>query len=180
MQIDLADNGCLTLYLSDGELAAMGLSFGELDEHSPRTRRMVKALLRMARRETGYDPGSSLLVEALPLDGGCLLLVTPSRPSAGPPDRSAPATFVTDADGLLQLASACGAQPSAFGRSSSLYRDGETYWLVIRGGDPMPALYECAEFIAGGEAAAAMAAEHGTPVFIGDALPRLHRLVCKD
>ena len=45
MQIESAPGGGLTLLLSDGELAALGLSFEELDGDSPATRRLLQELL---------------------------------------------------------------------------------------------------------------------------------------
>lgn len=178
MQIDLSDSGCLTLLLSDEELRSLGLSFEELDDQSPKTQRMLRALLKLARRETGYAPRGALLVEALPLEGGCLLLVTPeeserSRPSATPPA----AFFVAEADALLQLAAAWDPAAHTLWQSSSLYRAKGGFWLLLYGGGDAPALYECAEPVADGAAAAAWVAEHGDPIFIGDALPRLHQAV---
>lgn len=176
MQIDLSGSGCLTLLLSDEELRSLGLSFEELDGKSPKTRRMLHALLQMARRETGYAPQGSLLVEALPLEGGCLLLVTPEEEPPQP--CCAPAAFlVAEEDALLQIAAAWSPAAHPLWQSSSLYRAQEGFWLVLYGGADAPVLYECAEPAADGAAAAARVAEHGEPIFIGDALPRLRRLV---
>ena len=175
--MDLSGNGCLTLLLSDEELSGLGLSFEELDYQSPKTRRMLHTLLQLARRETGYAPEGALLIEALPLEGGCLLLVTPEG-SHPLPEAEAPVVFfVADGDALLQIAAAWPAGPHPLGEGSSLYRGEEGFWLILYGGAGSPALFECAEELADGEGAAAFAAEHGTPLFIGDALPRLRRLI---
>lgn len=201
MQIDLSDSGCLTLLLSDDELASLGLSFEELDYQSPQTRRMLHALLQLARRETGYAPEGALLIEALPLDGGCLLLVTPERVAPPTGEWGTPTVFlIKGEDALLQIAAAWPSAGHRLGEGSSLYRiqtvpcgsdPSETaapetatpadaascFCLILYGSGDAPVLYECAEPVADGMAAAAWAAEHGKPVFIGDALPRLHRLV---
>lgn len=178
VQIDLSDSGCLTLLLSDDELANLGLSFEELDYQSPKTRRMLRALLQLARRETGYTPQGALLVEALPLEGGCLLLVTPDSARRTMPEAVGPAAFfVAEADALLQIATAWPRGPHPLGESSSLYRGEDGFLLILYGGAEAPVLFECAEPLDDGEGAAAWAAEHGTPLFIGDALPRLRRLV---
>lgn len=180
MQIDLSDSGCLTLLLSDEELAALGLSFEELDYDNPQTRRMLHSLLQLARQETGCPLNGTLVVEALPLEGGCLLLVTPEETPLLD-EHTAPAVFwIADVDALLQLAAAWPHTAHPFGASSSLYRlatDDDAFLLVLYGGEEAEALYECAEPVADGLAAAAWAAEHGDALFIGDALPHLHRLV---
>lgn len=171
MQIELSPGGCLSLLLSDEELAALGLSFEELDWRSPATRRMLRGLLQLAGRQTGCAPSGRMRVEALPLEGGCLLLVTPTGPVQEAP---VPTLFrVEDENDLLQLARGISGVQD-FGQSSSLYRDGEGFWLILYGDVPNEgALWECASPAGEGAAAAAAAAEHGTPIFIGDALPRL-------
>jgi hypothetical protein len=174
MQIESAPGGGLTLLLSDGELAALGLSFEELDGDSPATRRLLQELLRLAARQKGRSLSGRVTVEALPLEGGCLLLVTPLGPEASP----APTLFrVANGDDLLQLARGIRGT-RRLDQSSSLYREGEGYWLVIYGELPREgALWECAQPAGEGAAAAAAAAERGIPLFIGDALPRLAQAV---
>lgn len=174
MQMECSGNGCLSLLLSDEELARLGLTFEELDHQSPKTRRMLRTLLQLARRKAGYAPKGALLVEALPLAGGCLLLVSPKESPL--PQATTPTVFwVTDGDALLQIAAgAPAAHP--LGESSSLYRGRDGFWLVIYGGVIAPILWECGKELADGATAAAIAAEHGEPLFIGDALPRLRAL----
>ena len=175
MQMDQSGSGSLTLLLSDEELAAFGLCFEDLDYRSPRTRRVVQALLRLARREIGYTPEGALLVEALPLEGGCLFLVTPEAAASSPPPGREPAVFrLPDGEALLQLAAAWRVPAHPIGESSSLYRSGEGFYLVLYGVEAAPVLYECGEALGEGHVLAALAAEHGTPLFIGDALPRLY------
>lgn len=174
--MDLSGNGCLTLLLSDEELSGLGLSFEELDYQSPKTRRMLRTLLQLARQQTGYAPEGALLIEALPLEGGCLLLVTPEGARPLPEAEEPTVFFVADGDALLQIASAWPAGPHPLGEGSSLYRGEAGFWLILYGGAEAPVVFECAEELADGEAAAAFAAEHGTPLFIGDALPRLRQL----
>lgn len=179
MQIDLSGNGCLTLLLTDEELSALGLSFEELDYDNLRTRHMVHSLLQLARQETGCPLNGALLVEALPLEGGCLFLVTPENAAALESGVAPTVFWIADADALLQLAAAWPHAAHPFGAGSSLYRlaDGNAFLLVLYGGEEAEVLYECAEPVADGLAAAAWAAEHGDALFIGDALPHLHRLV---
>lgn len=178
MQIDLSESGCLTLLLSDDELAALGFSFEELDDQSPKTHRLLRALLQLARNETGYLPPGALLVEALPLDGGCLLLVTPDSARPQPVAHAAPtAFFVKQEDALLQIAAAWPDAVHPLGEGSSLYRAENGFWLILYGDATASVLYECAEPVADGAATVAWVAEHAVPVFIADALPRLRRQV---
>ena len=170
MQIELFDSGCLTMLVSDEELEALGVSFAELDGETPETRRTVHALLQMAREQVGYLPHGAVLIEALPLHGGCLLLISPDT------DEEPPVTpavfFVADDDALLQIAAAWRGRQHGFGEGSSLYRADNGYWLMIYGDIP-PAVEECAERISHGAKVAAWVAEHALPLFVGDAFPRM-------
>lgn len=168
MQIDLTDNGCLTLILSDDELSAMGLCFEQLDRRDAATRRMLRTLLQIAHRQIGFSPEGALSVEALPTADGCLLLVTPLIPHG-----KEPLVFhVPDENALLQIAAAWPHGAHMWGQSSSLYRTDDGFRLILYGIAPFGALTECAEPCDEHEA---FVAEHGTPWFIGDALPQLCR-----
>ena len=176
MQMELSDSGCLSLLLSNQELASMGVSFEELDYQNLKTRRLLHTLLRIARQRVGFQPPGALLVEALPLDGGCLLLVTPENATPTMETPAAPTVFwVQDTNALLQIAAAWPRPIHPLGESSSLYHGEGGFWLVLYGGATAPILSECATPVATGTGAAAFAAEHGTAVFIGDALPRLRQ-----
>lgn len=175
MQIELSDSGCLRMLVSDEELAALGVSFDELDSETPATRRTVRALLQMAREQVGYLPDGALLIEALPLCGGCLLLISPDTDDTLDAPPSPAVFFVADEDALLQIADAWQEREHRFGEGSSLYRADKGYWLLIYGKNIPPAAYECADLLPEGALAAAAAAEHAEPLFVGDALPRLCR-----
>lgn len=180
MQIDLSGNGCLTLLLSDEELASLGLCFEEMDYNTPQTQHMLHALLQLARQETGCPLAGALTIEALPLEGGCLLLITPEDDE--PP--ALPTVWqLFDADALLQLAAAWPDAPSTLRENSALYRlhdHARSFVLVMYGSAQPPLVAEYGRRIGQGLGAAAWAAEHGDPLFIADALPRLHRLVQPD
>lgn len=168
MQIDLTDNGCLALLLSDDELSAMGLSFERLDRRDAATRRMLRTLLQIARRRVGFSPEGALSVEALPTENGCLLLVTPLTPPAA----EALVFRIPDENALLQIAAAWPHNAHPWGENSSLYRTADGFRLILYGTAPFGALTECAEPTDEHEA---HVAEHGTPWFIGNALPQLRR-----
>ncbi len=170
MQIDLTDNGCLALMLSDDELSAMGLCFEQLDRRDAATRRMLRTMLQIAHRRVGFSAEGALSVEALPTADGCLLLVTPL-----PPRAAKPLTFrIPDEDALLQIAAAWPHDVHAWGQSSSLYRTDDGFRLILYGTPPFGALNECAEVTDEQES---YVAEHGAAWFVGDALPQLHRQV---
>ncbi|MBE6757171.1 MAG: adaptor protein MecA [Ruminococcaceae bacterium] len=166
MQIEITDNGCLTLMLSDDELSAMGLCFEQLDRRDAATRRMLRTLLQIARRRTGFSPEGPLSVEALPTADGCLLLVTPLAPC-----NDKPLTYrIPDENALLQIAAAWPHKAHPWGQSSSLYRTADGFRLILYGVAPFAALAECADRTDEQES---YIAEHGTPWFVGDALPQL-------
>ena len=77
MKMELLDNGCLKVLLTEEDLQALGLTFDSMDTTNMATQEAIQSLLLTARHETGFDPSMGLVVEALPVDGGCLLLFTP-------------------------------------------------------------------------------------------------------
>lgn len=56
MKMELLENGCLKIVLSDEELRDMGLSFEKLDYRNLETQRAIQQLLLTARQETGFPP----------------------------------------------------------------------------------------------------------------------------
>ena len=56
MRMELTDNGCLKILLSEEDLEGLGLTFERLDYDDPATRDAMKLLLAAAQRETGFDP----------------------------------------------------------------------------------------------------------------------------
>lgn len=183
MRMERLENGCLKIILSEQELSERRLSFSLLDYRDAATRQALAQLLKEARECTGFRTTGSMLVEAVPLSDGCLLLVTPEPVRSRLRIRRVTGPFVytvADADSLLALARSWRRDPQNTRSllSSSLYREGERYWLVV-----YPAIafskrtrrllelfsVEWRE----GEAAAAFVAEHCTPIQIGNALPTL-------
>lgn len=164
MQVNLTDNGCLALLLSDDELASMGLTFDTLDRRDPKTQRMLRTLLQVARRRVGFAPNGAVAVEALPTANGCLLLVTPQG------DRTATVFHIADENALLQIAAAWRHPAHACGEHSALYRTADGFRLVLHGVPPFAALTECAALTTETEA---YVAEHGESWFLENALPQL-------
>ena len=56
MKMELLENGCLKIMLTEEDLDRLGLSFASLDYDAPATRSALQTLLMAARNETGFDP----------------------------------------------------------------------------------------------------------------------------
>ena len=182
--MDLLENGCLKILLTEEDLRAFGLTFEGLDYDNEGTRSALHRLLDEAKRRTGFDASGSLLIEALPVDGGCLLLLTPTGGKRRIRLNRAAGPYVyglDSADAVLQLARSVGEMEGAapfYG--SSLYEFGTGYRLVLYPGAPLSRrlgnlLQEFARAAGEGDAAAAFTAEHGRSIAVGDALVRLCR-----
>ncbi len=183
VKMDLLENGCLKILLTEEDLRAFGLTFEGLDYDNERTRSALHRLLDEARQRTGFDSSGSLIIEALPVDGGCLLLLTPTGGKRHLRLRQTVGPYVyelDDADAILQLAQSVGETDGAslfFG--SSLYQFGRGYRLILYPAAPLSRrmghlLHEFARSAGEGDAAAAYTAEHGRSIAVGDALGRLY------
>ena len=189
MKMELLENGCLKILLTEEDLNRLGLSFASLDYDTPATRSAMQTLLLAARNETGFDPTGGLVVEALPVDDGCLLLFTPTASHRRIRLKKAVGPYiyeVEDAEQLFRLAEGLSRYrqplqkrllPSA---GSSLYLFGEKYRLVLYPASVLPRgvqdlMREFSRSAGEGDAAAAYTAEHGRAIAVGDALTRLCR-----
>ncbi len=194
MKMELLENGCLKIVLSNDELEEMGLTFERLDYRNMETQRTIQRLLQIARQETGFHHSGDLTVEAIPLEDGCLLLLTPTFARRRVRMKKAVGPYiyrVEDIDGLFRLAEnwkRMDARLQAAGPSdwttagSSLYHMEDAYGLVLYPATPLTReanalLREFAQPAGEGDAAAAYTAEHGIPLAIGDALPRLWKAI---
>jgi hypothetical protein len=176
-------NGCLRILLSEQEVAQRRLDMMSLQNGQTDIQEGLKQLLNEARGRTGFVATGRLLVEAVPLDGGYLLLVTPQSTHRHLRIRRAvgPLVFtIANEDHLLALAQ-CWQRYPYRGRelcASSLYRGENGYLLVV-----YPAitfskrtrrLFDTFALAKKqGHAAAAFVAEHAHPLVIGDALTKL-------
>ncbi len=180
MRMEMTDSGCLKVWLSEEDLAELGLTFESLDYEDPVTRDAMKRILAAAQKETGFPAEGGLMVEALPLDGGCLLLFTPVEGRRRSRMKRAVGPYVYEvetADQLLGMARSL-SRISAPLTGSSLYSFGKGYRLVLYPAAPLARgvgdlLGEFARQAGEGDTAAAFTAEHGRPIAVGDALARL-------
>ncbi|MDD3833108.1 MAG: adaptor protein MecA [Oscillospiraceae bacterium] len=180
MKIDLLDNGCLKILLTEEDMHDFSLSFEEMDYSNENTRNALHHILDNARREVGFDTSNSLMIEAIPVDGGCLLLLTPTGGKRHVRMKRVVGPYIfelDDVDTVLHLAKSVGGNtPPMFG--SSLYRFDKRYRLIIYPGVPlsreMDSLFNEFGRPAGeGDIAVAYTAEHGESISVGDALGRL-------
>lgn len=178
MKTERSGNGCLRIWLTDQDMAQLGVTFEQMDENDPHTRSALTRLLLSVG--TGMPVNGDMVIEALPLDGGCLLLITPmgKRHSARPKTANGPYIYtVADAERLLALAQCCKSSQNKM-PVSSLYQLDNTYRLIlypdISTKDTDRRFFEeYADEMTEGEAAAAFIGEHGKVLAVSDALERL-------
>ena len=183
MHIERLGNGCLRILLSEQEVAEHRLDIVSLQNGQADLQEGLRRLLAKAKERIGFSTTGRLLVEAIPLDGGYLLLVTPQTAHRSLRIRRAagPLVFtIASEDHLLSLAQSWQRWPHRARElcASSLYRSDEGYFLVI-----YPAitfskhtrqlLDTFAVSHKQGHTAAAFVAEHAKALVIGDALPKL-------
>lgn len=183
MRMEQTDTGLLKILLTGDDLTELSLSFETLDYRDSHTKEVLQRLIREAAKTVGFLPSEHMLIEALPVDDGCLLLVTPSKPGRRLRLKRAGGPYVyqvESADRLLQLGQGLAhlSQTAAFWGSSSLYAFAPGYRLIVYPAKTLSTplthvLGSLCERIGEGDAAAAFAAEHGTPVAIGNALEKL-------
>lgn len=181
MQVKRIQNGALRILISDRELARFGASFSSLREKDPRTQHIIRQILSAVCAKVDLPFETILSVEAAPINGGCLLLITPR---AAPPARGEDIYIFALKDGNALLSLAAGyrqhAVPDEDLLASSLFAWEGGYRLILYCTRLSPAveavLGEFAEPAGAGLVQAARIAEHGEAVYIGNALPMLASL----
>lgn len=178
MKIESLHSGCLKIWMTNTDMRRWGLQFDTMTAGDHATRAAVTKLLHVVRQHENLPLDGAMTVEALPVDGGCLLLITPRRPRPLLPMPQMQIYALGGAEDVLQLGvGLAGKDPRAL-PASSLYGWGEGYRLILYPGfcslyDTRRLLSEFAEKVGEGAAAAAFVEEHGTPLAVGDALHRL-------
>lgn len=170
LKVECVTEGRLRIWLTAEELQAWGVSYAQLGLSRLQTDRLLRQVMPAARRHLPSGQ-RRLSVEAIPVEGGCVLLVSGNnevRPG-GP--------ILCRFAGLEELyALADRWHSTAQGNiATSLYELEEAYLLVIYPVEPLTAsqqamLREYCHRSAGGEAAAAYVGEHGRLLLAGNAL----------
>ena len=177
MKMEPLKGGRLKIWMTVEDMARFGLRFEAMSTADRATRHALLRLIAVARERAPLDMEDGVMVEALPLESGCLLLLTPSE--ALPPWAAQPfiCTFENENDllgfgrGLRPLAETALPTSSLFGWENG-------YRLIVYPSAALPRsfrrlLKEYATPTARGYPAAAYTEEHGRALSVGDALQRL-------
>lgn len=177
MKMEALNSGDLRIWMTDEDLCRWGLCLENMKAGTPETNRAIRRLLGVARQRLPFRSNGSVLVEALPLDGGCLFLF--STPERSFPAVILPQIYTLDsAEAVLQFGETLSASPCKELPSASLYQQGDAYVLILYAGlgemgDSRRLLQEFGHRSGEGYAAASYIEEHGRPITVGDALHRL-------
>ena len=165
MRIEPLTNGSLRVWLSEEELDKWGI-----DSDGPAQRRAVRRLLRRIFLQAEQPPPSRLCAELIPVDGGGVLLVTPSGqiPSEGPW-----VYCFADTDSLLDFVGCWRRISSASPPYLCLYAQGDGYALAVYSAEPLSRyrhrlLNEYGRLKGVGEGVAAYLGEHSPLLAAGD------------
>lgn len=176
MTIEQLDETRLIISLCNEDMQVFSLEYESMGFNDPHSRRVLKRLLSLAGTRTGISVSDkNLMVEAMPHNEGCILLVT-LIPKSGQGRRTYKIkrpcdcymyTF-SDVEDFL-----CCVQRLYEGgflfRGSKAYRYGGEYYLILSTGGHMPfkakgLLGEYADTVGTSRLEAAKITEHGTPV----------------
>lgn len=177
MRIEPLSSGDLRIWMTDDELCRWGLRLDDMKAGSPDANRAIRRLLGIARQRQPFYSNGSVLVEALPLEGGCLFLF--STPERCVPTAALPQVYTLDsAEAVLQFGERLSAKQQESLPPASLYRQGEGYVLILytglgTAGGCGRLLQEFGRCTGEGYVAAAYVEEHSQPITVGDALQRL-------
>lgn len=177
MKMEPLDSGDLRIWMTDEELCRWGLCTEDMKAGTPQTSRAIRRLLGVARQRLAFPTHGSVLVEALPIEGGCLFLF--STPARLVPPIVLPQVYVLDsAEAVLQFGETLCTLSDRELPPASLYRQGEAYLLILYDGLGVTGgcrrlLQEFGHRLGEGYAAASYIEEHGKPITVGDALQRL-------
>lgn len=178
MKMEPLSSGCLKIWMTQSDMQRFGLSFETMNARDTATRQAVFKLLNVAKLRHAFHVDEGLTVEALPIDNGCLLLLTPGRhrPLFALPQPTVYA--IHNADDLLRFGNSLSHISQNDLPTASLFGWKQGYRLIlypdITTSEPCKRLLsEFAEPIADSYTAAAYTEEHGHALAIGNALQRL-------
>ncbi len=171
MKLEKVCEDRVRVWLSDEELNDWGVTYDTLQQGTPSTDRLLRQVLRKVRRQ--YGAWDRCTVEAVPIDGGCVMLVSlqGARTVTGDPV----VCRVCDERALFSLAEQLAANPPL--PASTLYALPWGYILVLHAGDRLTFLHRrlAAEYshTVSGAAAVAAVGEYGRMLTSDGALEQL-------
>ena len=181
MKIDSLPNGSYRIWLTDADMHRWGLRFETMGAGDTATETAITRLVQLLDRRGTSAVAERVTVEALPIEGGCVLLFTPKGERLTAPTPLPQIYALGGAGEVLCLGRAL--QNARRLPPASLYAWGEQYRLIVYPDlyTPRPSrlLSEFGHRVAQGAAAAAFTEEHGRAVTVGNALHRL-REGCAD
>lgn len=149
MKIEPISNGNLRIWLAEEEIEAWGLESHRRDG--------VRRLVKRALAATGRRLTSRMWAEMIPVDGGCVVLVSPT---AG--NHRQPAVFAVAREMLAEVSARWHPQ---WMDTAQVYAVGDDLHVVLYGDDARHLLREYGHPLGWGEAVAAHTAEYG--VWVG-------------
>lgn len=177
MKMEPLKSGRLKIWLTARDMEQWGLRFETMSTADRATRHALLRLIAVARERASLNTEDGVTAEVIPLDGGCLMLLTPLSPL--PPCAAEPVicTFQNEND-LLGFGRGLRPLEESALPTSSLFGWGTAYRLIVY---PSPTVSRSVKALLGeyaiptarGYPAAAYTEEHGVPLSVGDALQRL-------
>lgn len=137
MHIERLDKAKIIISLCSQDMQDFCLNFEKLSFHDERSKTVMMRLLKLASVKTGiHMSGRTVVVEALPFQGGCMLLVTLlDKESARKVYRvkrlkECPAVVFSEAENLLSAAEAVYVRGACMHLNSLWMADGKYYLLM--------------------------------------------------
>ena len=178
MKMEPLRGGSLKIWMTDADMRQWGLTFERMSARDIPTQQALLRLITVARERKVLLSSSDIAVEALPIDGGCLFLLTPLHTAALTRVPEPTVYTVHTADDLLNFSSGLSRIETEALPSASLFGWQMHYRLIIYADKPLPAVCrrlveEFCDKTAKGRAATAHTEEHGRALLVGNALHRL-------
>lgn len=142
MKIEPISNGNLRIWLAEEEIEAWGLEEGY----------GVRRLVRRALAAVGRRPTTHIGAEMIPVEGGCVVLVSPITPSR------LPIVYAVEAGALSGV---CDRWPQLSTQAAQVYAMEDGYRIIAYGDDAEYLLREYGYPVGYGEGVAAHVAEYG-------------------
>ena len=178
MKMEPLKGGSLKIWMTNTDMRHWGLTFELMSARDTPTQRALLRLITVARERKVLPLDGDIAVEALPIDGGCLFLLTPLHTASLTRVPEPTVYTVHTADDLLNFGNGLCRIATETLPSASLFGWQTHYRLVIYADKPLSAacrrlVDEFCDKTAKGRAATAHTEEHGHALLVGNALHRL-------